>query len=151
MHSSFTLLFQDDCGGLELEDPRSPGLFIPATPIPNALVLNIGDMFQRISNGSTAYAPAIGPLTEFALLDTFKTAIHRVALPPLQQNRGDGASVTRARYSIPYFFAPNDDAVVDCLPSMVREDRPAVYEPIMFKDYGAWRSKYAYQQPEVEV
>ncbi|MCJ1385481.1 hypothetical protein MMC17_008604 [Xylographa soralifera] len=131
--SSFTLLFQDDCGGLELEDPRNPGLFIPATPIPDALVLNIGDMFQRISN------------------DTFKTATHRVALPPLQQNHGDGANVTRARYSIPYFFAPNDDAVVECLPSTVREDRPAVYEPIMFKDYGAWRSKYAYQQPEVEV
>ncbi|MCJ1399540.1 hypothetical protein MMC11_002742 [Xylographa trunciseda] len=131
--SSFTLLFQDDCGGLELEDPRNLGCFIPATPIPNALVLNIGDMFQRISN------------------DTFKSATHRVALPPLQQNRKDGANVTRARYSIPYFFAPNDDAVVDCLPSTVREDRPAVYEPIMFKDYGAWRSKYAYQQPEVEV
>ncbi|MCJ1285324.1 hypothetical protein MMC26_004664 [Xylographa opegraphella] len=130
--SSFTLLFQDDCGGLELEDPRYPGLFIPATPMPNALVLNIGDMFQRISN------------------DNFKTATHRVALPPLQQNRGDRADVTRARYSIPYFFAPNDDAVVSCLPSTVREDHPALYEPIMFKDYGAWRSKYAYQQPEVE-
>ena len=92
-----------------------------------------------------------GSHTELALSDTFKTATHRVALPPLQQSRGDGANVTRARYSIPYFFAPNDDAVVECLPSTVRRDRPAAYEPIMFKDYGAWRSKYAYQQPEVEV
>ncbi|KAJ5779446.1 Oxoglutarate/iron-dependent dioxygenase [Penicillium paradoxum] len=39
--SSITLLFQDDCGGLEVEDIASPGRFIPATPIKNAIVMNI--------------------------------------------------------------------------------------------------------------
>ena len=46
------MLFQDDCGGLEFEDPNHPGSFIPAAPIPGALALNIGDMLQRFSNGT---------------------------------------------------------------------------------------------------
>lgn len=45
------MLFQDDCGGLEFEDPNDPGSFVPATPITGALALNIGDMLQRFSNG----------------------------------------------------------------------------------------------------
>lgn len=51
--SSFTFLFQDDVGGLELEDPWNPGSFIAARPIPGACVLNVGDMLQRFSNGTT--------------------------------------------------------------------------------------------------
>ena len=49
--SSFTLLFQDDCGGLEFQDPAQEDDFLAATPQPGSLVLNIGDMIQRISNG----------------------------------------------------------------------------------------------------
>lgn len=49
--SSITLLFQDDCGGLEVEDINNPGQFIPATPIKNAIVMNVGDLLQRWSNG----------------------------------------------------------------------------------------------------
>lgn len=49
--SSITLLFQDDCGGLEVEDVRHPGTFIPATPIKNSIVMNVGDLLQRWSNG----------------------------------------------------------------------------------------------------
>lgn len=50
--STFTMLFQDDCGGLEFEDPNHAGLFVPATPVPGTLALNIGDMLQRFSNGT---------------------------------------------------------------------------------------------------
>lgn len=50
--STFTMLFQDDCGGLDFEHPDHAGLFIPATPIPGALALNVGDMLQRFSNGA---------------------------------------------------------------------------------------------------
>lgn len=49
--SSITLLFQDDCGGLEVEDVNRPGSFVPATPIKNAIVMNVGDLLQRWSNG----------------------------------------------------------------------------------------------------
>lgn len=49
--SSITMLFQDDCGGLEIEDPKVPGNFIPANPIKGALILNVGDLLTRWSNG----------------------------------------------------------------------------------------------------
>lgn len=49
--SSITLLFQDDCGGLEVEDVDEPGNFLPASPIKNAIVMNVGDLLQRWSNG----------------------------------------------------------------------------------------------------
>ena len=47
------MLFQDDCGGLEFEDPTQPGLFVPAKPTPGSLLLNVGDMLQRFSNGTS--------------------------------------------------------------------------------------------------
>ena len=49
--STITMLFQDDCGGLEVEDPHTPGKFVPATPMPGACVMNVGDMLMRWSNG----------------------------------------------------------------------------------------------------
>jgi isopenicillin N synthase-like dioxygenase len=49
--STITMLFQDDCGGLEVEDPHQAGMFIPATPVPGACVMNVGDMLMRWSNG----------------------------------------------------------------------------------------------------
>lgn len=49
--SAFTLLFQDDCGGLEIESPTEPGKYIPVEPIENACLVNIGDLMARWSNG----------------------------------------------------------------------------------------------------
>lgn len=68
--SSFTFVFQDDTGGLELEDPRNPGSFIAAKPIPGACVLNVGDMLQRFSNGMgncAAFSPILFIGTQPAL------------------------------------------------------------------------------------
>lgn len=49
--SSVTLLFQDECGGLEVEDPRRPGRFVPVAPVEGACVVNVGDLLMRWSNG----------------------------------------------------------------------------------------------------
>jgi isopenicillin N synthase-like dioxygenase len=49
--STITMLFQDDCGGLEIEDPHQAGKFVPATPMKNACVINVGDLLMRWSNG----------------------------------------------------------------------------------------------------
>jgi isopenicillin N synthase-like dioxygenase len=48
---SITMLFQDDCGGLEVENQHNPGEFIKATPLKNAIVMNVGDLLMRWSNG----------------------------------------------------------------------------------------------------
>src|SRR3954451_13069665 len=49
---SFTLLFQDDCGGLEVQKSGCPGEFLHADPIQNTLVMIIGDPLMRWSNGN---------------------------------------------------------------------------------------------------
>lgn len=49
--SVFTMLFQDDCGGLQVESPSKSGRFIDVDPIPDTLVLNVGDLLMRWSNG----------------------------------------------------------------------------------------------------
>jgi isopenicillin N synthase-like dioxygenase len=48
---SITMLFQDDCGGLEVESPSHPGEFIQAFPLKNALIMNVGDLLMRWTNG----------------------------------------------------------------------------------------------------
>ena len=68
--SSFTFVFQDGVGGLELEEPGRKGHFVPALPtVKGACVLNVGDMLQRFSNGASCrlnlnliYAPLYDPL-----------------------------------------------------------------------------------------
>jgi isopenicillin N synthase-like dioxygenase len=52
---SFTLLFQDDCGGLEVEKMGEPGVYLPVEPIEGALVMNIGDALMRWSNGTETF------------------------------------------------------------------------------------------------
>lgn len=86
-HSDYgllTLLGQDDKGGLEA---RTPGGWIDVPPRGDALVINVGDMFERLTRGR------------------FRSALHRVV------NRA-GVS----RYSFPLFFDPDFDAPVEPLP-----------------------------------
>ena len=46
---SITLLFQDECGGLEVQ--KKNGEFVKVAPVEGALVMNVGDMLMRWSNG----------------------------------------------------------------------------------------------------
>ena len=50
------MLFQDNRGGLELLDPNSQS-FLAAIPEEGTLVLNIGDMLQRFTNGQLVPLP----------------------------------------------------------------------------------------------
>ena len=63
---AFTLLFQDDCGGLEVEKKGCPGEYVSVDPIEGALVMNIGDALQRWSNGEQAGS---GFAFEFGLIE----------------------------------------------------------------------------------
>ncbi|RYO77010.1 hypothetical protein DL762_009538 [Monosporascus cannonballus] len=51
---SITMLFQDETGGLQVEDPNNPGSFLDATPMKNALIMNVGDLLMRWSNVDNA-------------------------------------------------------------------------------------------------
>jgi isopenicillin N synthase-like dioxygenase len=52
---AFTLLMQDNTGGLEVA--RKDGEWIAAPPIPGAYVINIGDMMMRWTNGRFVSTP----------------------------------------------------------------------------------------------
>jgi isopenicillin N synthase-like dioxygenase len=83
-HSDFgciTLLLQETAG-LEVQFPD--GEWVPAPPIDNTLVINIGDLLERWSN------------------KRLPSTLHRV------RNRSGNA-----RYSIAMFYDPNPTAVVD--------------------------------------
>ncbi|KAF3934319.1 hypothetical protein ABW19_dt0208245 [Dactylella cylindrospora] len=124
--SAFTLLFQDDCGGLEIESPTEPGKFIAVEPIENACLVNIGDLMARWSN------------------DYFKSTSHRVGPPPLQDRYTGEKRMTRDRYSIPYFVTTTPDSVIECLPSCVDEDHPAKYPPVTQKEYNILKASMQY-------
>ncbi|CAF9917161.1 hypothetical protein IMSHALPRED_003480 [Imshaugia aleurites] len=104
---SFTFLFQDSHQGLEFLD-RETGEFVAATPKPDTLYMNIGEMFMRLSNG---YYPA---------------GIHRVVIP---------ASYRSSRYSIPFFVSPDPDAVIVPQPSCVAAGQKRRYEPITYRGF----------------
>ena len=79
-----TLLLQDSVGGLEVK-PYGQAEWIDVPPTPGALVVNLGEMLEVATDG---YLMA---------------TIHRVTAPP--------AGVDR--YSVPFFWSPRLDAVID--------------------------------------
>ncbi|KIW50608.1 hypothetical protein PV05_09402 [Exophiala xenobiotica] len=126
-HSDFgtmTLLFQDEVGGLEVEDMHEKGKFNPAPFVPGTIVVNIGDFLQRWSN------------------DTLKSTLHRVRAPPMDKSQGKG--MTRARYSIPYFVTADREKTIDCIPGCYGEGRPKKYEPINAREYIEMRLNATY-------
>ena len=90
---SLTLLFQDSVGGLEVEDQRNSGRFIP---VPSAtfgeMIINVGDSLQRWTN------------------DKLRSAVHKVTLP--RSLKDANATCVDSRYSIAYFGKPK--RAVDC-------------------------------------
>ena len=42
------------------------------------------------------------------------------------------------RYSIPLFFGPSSDAVIECLPTCQGPDRPAQYGPTTYREMRGW-------------
>ena len=106
-----TLLLGAEEGGLEVLD-RESGAWLAINPPPGSLVVNIGDMLQRLTNG-------VLPSTS-----------HRV-VNPAPERRGV------ARYSTPFFLHFNPDFVIETLPTMVSDDNPDRYagKAIMAEDF----------------
>jgi isopenicillin N synthase-like dioxygenase len=73
-----------------------------------------------------------------------KSTLHRVTLPPFQDRFTGVERITRARYSIPYFVAPNSDALIECIPECASKSNPAKYEPVIPREYFAMRGRLQY-------
>ena len=99
-----TLLVGASAAGLEVQS--HDGEWVPFTSDADTIVVNIGDMLQRLTN------------------HVYPSTIHRVVNPP-------GEEARKPRYSVPFFLHPNPDFVIDVLPSCTSDDNPSRYpEPI---------------------
>ncbi len=79
------------------------------------------------------------------IADILLSTLHRVTLPPLSDRFSGPSRLTRARYSIPYFVAPDPDSVVECFQSCTDEGRPAMYDSVMQREYGGKRARLHYE------
>jgi isopenicillin N synthase-like dioxygenase len=96
---AITLLAQDACGGLEVEN--ASGEWVRAEPIPGTFVVNLGDLMARWTNG------------------LFHSNMHRV------MNGTSG----RNRHSIVLFYNPAPETHVECLPTCLRPGETAKHPP----------------------
>ena len=104
-----TLLVGASAEGLEVRSHA--GEWVPFTADADTIVVNIGDMLQRLTN------------------HVYPSTTHRVVNPPGEAGR-------QPRYSTPFFLHPNPDFIIDVLPSCVTADNPSRYpEPITAQGY----------------
>lgn len=98
-----TLLMGASSAGLEVQNKQ--GDWIPVTSLPEQLVVNVGDMLERLTNNK------------------LRSTIHRVVNPPRED-------WDKPRYSIPFFTHPISEMKLNCLPECVDENHPKVYDDI---------------------
>ena len=107
--NTITLLLGAEEAGLQLLD--RDGQWLPVAPNEGELVVNIGDMLQRLTN------------------NVLRSTSHRVVNPP-PERRG------RSRYSMPFFLHFRPDFLIETLPATVSAERPNLYpEPISSHDF----------------
>ena len=114
-HTDFgmlTVLAQDELGGLQVQTMN--GEWIDATPIPDTLVVNVGDLLGRWSN------------------DTYRSTPHRV-----QNTSG------KERLSLVLAYDPNAETIVDPKIFCTDGQSPK-YDAISCGDYLLWRFAKAF-------
>ncbi|WP_159470942.1 isopenicillin N synthase family oxygenase [Dyadobacter sp. 3J3] len=95
-----TLLMGASAEGLEVL--RRDGKWIAITALPDQIVVNVGDMLDRLTNHK------------------LKSTIHRVVNPPREK-------MGTSRFSIPFFMHPRADMNLACLESCVSVEFPKLY------------------------
>lgn len=103
-----TLLVGASAGGLQLLNTE--GQWLDITPEEDEIVINVGDMLQRLTN------------------NYLKSTTHRVVNPPKEEWH-------RPRLSIPFFLHPKSEMDLTCLESCINEERPLEYESITAGEY----------------
>lgn len=78
----FTILQQDGIGGLQVRNRNK--CWVEAKPLKGSFVINVGDMLSHWTSR------------------TYSSTVHRVVSP----------SIATHRYSVPFFFNPDHDALV---------------------------------------
>ncbi|MBL0741538.1 isopenicillin N synthase family dioxygenase [Chryseolinea lacunae] len=98
-----TLLMGASADGLQVL--RRDDKWIPITALPDQLVVNVGDMLERLTNKK------------------LKSTIHRVVNPPR-------SLMNTPRYSIPFFMHPRSEMSLAALPDCVDAEHPKAWADI---------------------
>lgn len=104
-----TLLLGAEEGGLQLLTRE--GEWLSITPPEGALVINVGDMLERLTN------------------HVLPSTVHRVLNPPPERRH-------IPRYSMPFFLHLASDVLIETLPGCISAERPNRYpDPITANDF----------------
>lgn len=109
-----TLLMGASAEGLQVQNRKNE--WIDVTALPDHIVVNVGDMLQRLTNGR------------------LKSTTHRVVNPPKEK-------WGQARYSIPFFLHPKSNMDLTCLENCVSAEYPKQFEDITAGEYLEQRLK----------
>src|ERR1044072_3158126 len=103
-----TLLVGASADGLQILDKQDN--WVPVTSLPEQIVVNVGDMLQRLTN------------------NRLKSTTHRVVNPPREMW---GSS----RFSIPFFLHPKGEMSLACLESCIDESHPKAFPDATAGEY----------------
>ena len=103
-----TLLVGASADGLEILSKQNE--WVPVTSLPEQIVVNVGDMLQRLTNNKLC------------------STTHRVVNPARQFWH-------TSRFSIPFFLHPKTAMSLRCLDNCVDDAHPKIYEDITAGDY----------------
>ncbi len=95
-----TLLMGASAEGLEVL--RRDGAWIPITALPDQVIVNVGDMLDRLTNHK------------------LKSTIHRVVNPPKEK-------MGSSRFSIPFFMHPRSEMNLRSLDNCITAEHPKIY------------------------
>lgn len=103
------LMGEDEPGGLQVRTHNAEWVDVETRP--EFFIINIADQLMRWTN------------------DKWLSNMHRVVNPdPASRPR-------RGRLSVGYFFQPNYDAVIECIPTCTDPNDPPKYEPVIAGKY----------------
>ncbi|HEY0355921.1 MAG TPA: 2-oxoglutarate and iron-dependent oxygenase domain-containing protein [Flavisolibacter sp.] len=103
-----TLLVGASADGLEILTKKNE--WVGVTSLPEQIVVNVGDMLQRLTNNK------------------LKSTTHRVVNPPREL-------WSTSRYSIPFFLHPKAGMSLACLQGCIDETHPKAYEDATAGEY----------------
>lgn len=120
-----TLLFQDEVGGLEIEDRENKGTFFPVRREAwNEMVINVSETLERMVNGQL---PA---------------GLHQVTVP--RELKGKQDATLPPRYSSAFFCKADRSADVGVLETLVANGEPRRYESMTALQFHLHRLTTAY-------
>ncbi|KAK4258725.1 hypothetical protein QN277_005142 [Acacia crassicarpa] len=115
-----TILAQDEVGGLEVKR-KSDGQWIGVKPIPDAYIINLGDVLQVWTNGQ------------------YESVEHRVMVNSVKE-----------RFSIPFFLNPSHYTMVAPLEELTQEQNAVNYRSYNWGKFALTRKRSNFMKLQVE-